>query len=106
VVPTLTKIDRVLASVDWDLLFPDALFQALSSSISDHAPLLLSLGAGFRPKQRFRFELFGAKLDGFKDAVQEAWKCDPAITDPFKRLDNAVQEWSCVTSGLVTAQGW
>jgi hypothetical protein len=57
------------------------------SSISDHAPLLLSLSAGFRPKQRFRFELFWAKLDGFQEAVQEAWKCDPAITDPFKRLD-------------------
>jgi hypothetical protein len=30
VVPTLTKNDRVLASIDWDLLFLDDLLQALS----------------------------------------------------------------------------
>jgi hypothetical protein len=26
-------------------------------------------------------------LDGFDDAVREAWNCDPVIVDPFKRLD-------------------
>ena len=86
-VPTMTRIDRALASVDWDLQFPDALLQTLSSSVSDHAPLHLSLSACTRPKHRFKFELFWANLEGFQEAVAEAWVCDPAITDPFKRLD-------------------
>ena len=27
------------------------------------------------------------KLEGFEDAVKEAWVCDPNIVDPFKSLD-------------------
>ncbi|XP_073358087.1 uncharacterized protein [Aegilops tauschii subsp. strangulata] len=34
--PTLTKIDRVFVSVDWELDHPDGLLQALSTAISDH----------------------------------------------------------------------
>jgi endonuclease/exonuclease/phosphatase family metal-dependent hydrolase len=43
--PTMTKIDRALLSVDWDLMFPDAMLQAITSSVSDHAPLHLSMSA-------------------------------------------------------------
>jgi hypothetical protein len=84
---TLTRIDRVLVSVDWDLQHFEAVLQGLSSSISDHAPLHLALNAAFRPKRRFRFENSWLKLDGFDEAVKEAWVCDPAIVDPFRRLD-------------------
>ena len=28
--PTMTRIDGVFVSVDWDLIFPDAMLQALS----------------------------------------------------------------------------
>jgi hypothetical protein len=58
--PTLTRIDRALVSVDWDLLHPDAFLQALSSSVSDHASIHLGLSAAFRPKRRFKFEAFGS----------------------------------------------
>jgi hypothetical protein len=85
--PTMSKIDRALASVDWDLSYPDALLQAISSSISDHAPLHLSMNASFRPKRRFKFEMFWLNLEGFDDAAKEGWRCDDNITDPFLRLD-------------------
>lgn len=85
--PTLTKIDRVLVSVDWEIAYPDHLLQALSSGVSDHAPLHLSTNVHFYHKRRFRFEVYWTKLDGFDDAVKEAWVCDDAIVDPFKRLD-------------------
>jgi hypothetical protein len=86
-VPTMSKIDRALVSVDWDLLYPDAMLQAMVSSITNHASLHLSLNASFRPKQRFRFEVFWMKLPGFMEVVREAWKCDDSIMDPFARLD-------------------
>jgi endonuclease/exonuclease/phosphatase family metal-dependent hydrolase len=86
-IPTMTRIDRALVSVDWDLQNPDALLQAMSSSISDHAPLHLSLSVAFRPKQRFKFELFWLNLEGIDEAIKEAWKCDDRITEPFRRLD-------------------
>jgi hypothetical protein len=87
-VPTLTRIDRAFISVDWDLMHPDAILQALSSSVSNHAPIPLSLSAACRPKRRFKFEVFWLKLEGFEEALREAWVCSPAIVDPFKRLDS------------------
>lgn len=85
--PVMTKIDRVLVSVDWELAFPDHLLQALSTNVSDHAPLHLSTSAPFCPKRRFCFEIYWTKLEGFEQAVRDAWVCDQAIVDPFKRLD-------------------
>jgi mannosylglycoprotein endo-beta-mannosidase len=98
--PTLTRIDRVLVSVDWDINNPDSMLQALSSNVSDHAPLHLSLNAAFRPKQRFRFELFWAKLEGFEDAIKDAWHCDDTVVDPFKRLD------ALMRNTAVALQAW
>ena len=82
-----TKIDRVLVSVDWELNFPDVLLQALSSNISDHAPLHLSTSAPFCPKRRFRFEICWTRLEGLEQAVKDAWVCEDDIVDPFKRLN-------------------
>jgi hypothetical protein len=85
--PTLTRIDRAIVSLEWDLMHPDSFLQALSSSVSDHAPIHLSLSAAFKPKRRFKFEAFWLNLEGFEEALKEAWVCDPSIVDPFRRLD-------------------
>jgi hypothetical protein len=104
----MTLIDRALVSVDWDLQNPDAILQVLSSSVSDHAPLMLSLNSGYRPKRRFHFERLWEKLEGFEEAVQEGWRCDDSIVDPFKRLNELMrnsalhlQAWSQRTIGNV-----
>jgi hypothetical protein len=109
--PTLTRIDKVLVSVDWDLAHPDAILQALSSSVSDHAPIHLALSAAIRPKRRFRFELFWLKLEGFEDAVRDAWVCDVGVVDPFKRLDalfrnaaQGLQAWGQKKCGNIKLQ--
>jgi exonuclease III len=88
--PTMSRIDRALVSVDWDLLNPDAILQALSSSVSDHAPLHLGLNAAIRPKRRFRFESCWLKLEGFDDAVREAWTCSPDFLQTWgqKKIGN------------------
>jgi hypothetical protein len=77
----------VVVSVDWDLQHFDSVLQGLSSSVSDHAPLHLALNAAFRPRRRFKFERFWLKLERFDEAVKDAWVCNPAIVDPFRRLD-------------------
>jgi hypothetical protein len=86
----MSRIDRALVSVDWDLLNPDAILQALSSSVSDHAPLHLGLNAAIRPKRRFRFESCWLKLEGFDDAVREAWTCSPDFLQTWgqKKIGN------------------
>jgi hypothetical protein len=109
--PTMSRIDRALVSVDWDLAFPDALLQAITSSIPDHGPLHRSTSAGLRPKKRFRFEMFWRNLEGIDDAVKEGWKCADDITDPFLRLDscfrilaNHLQVWSDRKVGNIKLQ--
>jgi exonuclease III len=110
-VPTLSKIDRALVSVDWDLKYPNSLLQAISSAVSDHAPLHLSMNVGHHSKRRFRFELFWLNLEGFQEAVQEGWHCDDRITDPFSRLDECyrnlathLQAWSASKVGNIKLQ--
>ena len=41
--PTYEKLDRVLASVDWEQKFPLVTVQALSHGISNHTPCWLTL---------------------------------------------------------------
>ena len=91
--------------------FPDVLLQALSTNISNHAPLHLSTSAPFCPKRRFRFELFWTQLDGFEQAVKDAWVCEDDIVDPFKRLDmllrntaSALQAWGQRKTGNIKIQ--
>lgn len=90
----MTKIDRVLVSIDWEINYPDYLLQALSTNISDHAPLHLSTLALFCPKRRFCFELFWLKLEGFDQAVRGAWVYDEAIVWP-------IQAWGKRKSGNI-----
>ncbi|XP_073363511.1 uncharacterized protein [Aegilops tauschii subsp. strangulata] len=85
--PTFSKIDRMLVSAEWKLVNPDYRLHAVSSSALDHAPLHLSRSTHSCVKQRFRFELYWTKLEGFEEAVKEAQVCNDEIFDPFKRLD-------------------
>jgi hypothetical protein len=40
--PTMAKLDRWFGSVEWDEMHPDASLLALSSSLSDHCPILMA----------------------------------------------------------------
>jgi endonuclease/exonuclease/phosphatase family metal-dependent hydrolase len=42
--PTYEKLDRILASVEWEHKFPLVSVRALTRSGSDHTPLLLDSG--------------------------------------------------------------
>lgn len=69
--PTMEKLDRMLATPDWELRFPNCQLHALASEMSDHCPLLLSTNAASRIKRRFHFENFWPKLPGYLGAVEE-----------------------------------
>lgn len=109
--PTLEKLDRVLASVDWELLYPNSFLTALSSDMSGHCPLLLATEAAIRPKRRFHFENFWSKIPGYLSAVEQGWRCDSAITNPFGRIDQLLrntakhlQSWSQRSVGQIKEQ--
>lgn len=81
--PTLEKLDRVLVTTQWEESFPEAHLQALSSSGSDHCPLLLTCGDTGAKTRRFRFESYWTKIEGFADVVQESWDQAVDLDDPY-----------------------
>jgi exonuclease III len=56
--PTLEKLDRVFSTVDWEELCPDAFLSAMSSGLSDHCPLVLSLAPDLHRGRKFQFQSF------------------------------------------------
>jgi hypothetical protein len=67
--PMMAKLDRWFELVEWDDLHPDASLSALSSSLSDHCPILMSMAISLPLKWHFWFESFWLKLDGFHEMV-------------------------------------
>lgn len=82
---TLVKLDRVFASVDWEVMFPDCFLSAASTATSDHCLLILDLDAHMHMGRRFRFECFWPKADGFVEVVADAWQS--ILGNPYRVLD-------------------
>jgi exonuclease III len=65
----LTRIDHMFCTDDWDILFPDAHLQAISSRSSDHSPLILQGDASTPQKPSFKFEEFWLRIPGFAETI-------------------------------------
>jgi hypothetical protein len=92
-VPTYERLDRVLVSTDWEQKFPLATVEALNREISDHTPLLLSLGGKTKSKKQppFKFELGWLLKDSFFEVVSEVWKKENRGTTPMQRWQNKMR---------------
>lgn len=73
--PTYEKLDRVLASVQWEHKFPLVTVWALQRGLSDHTPLLVDSGeaAHVGNKAIFSFELSWFEREGFLEMVASEW---------------------------------
>lgn len=69
------QLDRALATTEWLTLFPEAKLHHLTSSVSNHSPLLLKLfqKRRRRPKKLFCFESMWIKDPRCEEVVVEAW---------------------------------
>ena len=85
--PTLVRLDRVLVSIEWETMFPNAHLRGLGSEASDHSALLLQTNLGSWCKARFHFEAFWPSFDDYCEVVAGAWQCPLNVHNPFKRLD-------------------
>lgn len=97
---TLTKIDKVLFSGEWETKFPDLQLLAGSTSISDHCPLILKKFSNCK-FSGFRFEAWWPSVPGFADTVSKAWCKGFNCSDNIRRLHikltraaNALKVWS------------
>lgn len=109
--PTLERIDRTFATVEWLERYPNHLLKTLSSDCSDHAPLLIQVRDASWGKPRFRFEAFWVRLEGFKDTVRAAWAGSMLGIDHCRTLDvklrniaKALKSWNMRQVGSVRLQ--
>jgi exonuclease III len=63
--PTLVRLDRFFCTPSWEALFQACAVQALSTSSSDHCPLLLTDIQSPPRRAVFRFESFWPRFPGF-----------------------------------------
>ncbi|XP_020155615.1 uncharacterized protein [Aegilops tauschii subsp. strangulata] len=85
--PTLASIDKFFSTIEWEVMFPDFMLHAASTSCSDHCPLLLAAVAAPRLAPRFRFESFWPRFARFHETVQRAWQRPAPAACAFDRLN-------------------
>jgi mannosylglycoprotein endo-beta-mannosidase len=82
----MSMIDAFFCNEEWDTSHDDHILHALSSSLSDHCPLLLASCRGPKRPHSFRFEDFWTRMPGFSDTVQKAWAEPTGHVDPYHIL--------------------
>jgi hypothetical protein len=91
--PTYEKLDRVLASTEWELNFPLAKVEARDRSISDHTPLVVSTGASTHQSRSrpFHFERGWLLKKGFYDMVANIWRSENSGSSPLQRWQSKIR---------------
>jgi hypothetical protein len=85
--PTLTHIERPFCSSSWEEVYANPILNPVSSSTSDHCPLILMPLFVPSRKPKFRLESFWPQLSGFLDCVHGAWsKPVPSKQKPLGKL--------------------
>ena len=74
-IPTYEKLDRVLASVEWEEKFHMVTVRAMTCTGSDHTPLLVDFGEAdhLGNKSLFSFKLSYIRQEGFYEMVRDQW---------------------------------
>ena len=84
--PIFEKLDRVLASTDWEDKFPLSIVEPRDRDISDHTSLVLNTGASTHSTNQrpFKFERGWLIRDGFYDMVINIWQSDISGRTPLE----------------------
>uniref|UniRef100_A0A803Q1I4 RNase H type-1 domain-containing protein n=1 Tax=Cannabis sativa TaxID=3483 RepID=A0A803Q1I4_CANSA len=81
------RLDRDLASIDWRLLFPNAIVEAITASTSDYKPILLNTDGGARcTRAQFKYELMWGQDSRCLWVVRNAWR-DKLHQNPMQVLE-------------------
>ncbi|WJX53700.1 hypothetical protein P8452_39668 [Trifolium repens] len=103
---SMSRLDRVLISLEWSDISPNPSVRVLPRDVSDHCPLVLnydSLDWGPKP---FRFNSFLLENSKFKEMVATVWRGQNfsgwmgfILKERFKGLKIAIKEWNREGSG-------
>src|SRR6266498_1813939 len=92
-VPTYEKLDRILATVQWEQKYPLVTMRALTRSGSDHTPLLIDSGqlAHIGNTAHFSFELSWFRQEGFYEMVAAEWAAVSKGNTPIERWQKKIR---------------
>jgi exonuclease III len=77
---TMSHIDRVFCTTDFDAKFPLARARALPKNTSDHVPILLEVGHDGKAKNsRFKLEKWCLQHSEFKEIVKHVWSAQLGV---------------------------
>jgi hypothetical protein len=99
--PTFEKLDRFLASPDWDLAYNNISVHGLNKSFSDHAPLCLQTDSIPIARKDFRYELCWRLRPDFHTLVKNNWSLPVRASHSIdvwklkmKRLRQMLKGWN------------
>ena len=93
-IPTFEKLDRFLASVEWEQKFPLVTVHAMTREGSDHTPLLLDSGEQAHVGTlliRGQIILSWMRQDGFVEMVTREWNSINVGNSPVERWQNKIR---------------
>uniref|UniRef100_A0A0V0HAJ5 Putative ovule protein n=1 Tax=Solanum chacoense TaxID=4108 RepID=A0A0V0HAJ5_SOLCH len=100
------RLDRFLASDEWNGGFKNIKQSILQKVTSDHSPILLQCGNWEPVRSYFKFENWWLQIEGFLDRVKEWWtsfdcegRTDFILAFKLKALKIKLREWSKSAQG-------
>ncbi|XP_074302968.1 uncharacterized protein LOC141637308 [Silene latifolia] len=78
------QLDRAMANVQWFTQFPAASANFLSSGISDHSPVVVTIFDDVKNRTRFSFLNCWLEHPNYHSLVQEAWAIPVSGSSTFK----------------------
>ena len=106
---TRVRLDRAMATAEWNEMFPQAYLKHLTASTSDHCPILLEFRGRDRPhlKKEFKYEVMWETHETWPETIMSTWTEGGAtgtveeLSRKLKRISGNLEAWNKNTFGSV-----